>query len=104
MDISEFFKLNGEWSENTFGPGERTEGVLKHIEKEIDEVRKEPHSIEEWADIVILAMDGARRSAHADGVLFENALLAKLGKNKNRKWPDWRTADKDKPIEHIREE
>ena len=49
---------------HAFGPGERRLGVLEHIEKEIEEVKKaETHEAraEEWVDIVILAQDGLLR-------------------------------------------
>ncbi len=39
-----------EFSLRTFGPGERTEGVLDHIQKEIAEVRENPKDISEWID------------------------------------------------------
>jgi hypothetical protein len=29
---------------------------------------------------------------------------AKLAKNEKREWPDWRTADPNGPIEHVRKE
>jgi hypothetical protein len=31
-----------------------------------------------------------------------NCIIAKQGKNELRDWPDWRTADPDKAIEHVR--
>ena len=40
-----------EFSLRTFGPGQRTAGVLDHIAKELDEVRKAPTDLSEWADI-----------------------------------------------------
>lgn len=47
-----------------FGPGERREGVLDHMTKEMVEVRAaETHEsrAEEWVDLVILAQDGLLR-------------------------------------------
>lgn len=52
----------------TFGPGQRTEGVLKHIESEIHEVREAiengdlDEAVKEWTDIVILGLDGLLRA------------------------------------------
>lgn len=52
----------------TFGPGHRTEGVLKHIETEIEEVRKAyadddlDELVKEWTDIAILGLDGLIRA------------------------------------------
>jgi hypothetical protein len=88
------------FSERTFGPGERTEGVLKHICEEILEVASNPHDVTEWIDIVILAFDGALRMGFSPWQIA-NALAAKQAKNEARKWPDWRTAEPGKPIGHI---
>lgn len=92
------------WSIATFGPGQRTEGVLDHIRKELREIAEAPTDVSEWVDVIILAMDGAMRSAGADGAALAAALVAKMAKNKARRWPDWRTARSDKAIEHVRTE
>jgi len=90
-----------EWSDNTFGPGERTEGVIKHIEKELEEIRKDPSDLVEWVDVIQLAFDGARRAGHdIDSILM--TYVTKQLENQKRKWPDWRTHPKDEPMEHIR--
>ena len=57
----------------------------------------------EWIDVVILAMDGAWRTGSTPEMIALG-LTMKLLENKRRKWPDWRTADPDKAIEHVREE
>lgn len=101
------------WSERTFGPGTRTEGILDHIKKEMEEVRRasvdysrtmlgdNPEALKEWIDIVILGLDGAWRSGATPDQIIE-ALAAKQAKNEARTWPDWRTADPSKAIEHDR--
>lgn len=89
------------FSAETFGPGARTAGVLDHISKELEEVRKAPEDISEWADIIILAIDGASRAGHESQAIID-AVHAKQVKNESRNWPDWRTADPNKAIEHIR--
>jgi len=89
------------WSLKTFGPGERLQGVTKHIEKELEEVRKDPKDPDEWADLIILAMDGASRQG-IDGARLINAIRAKQLRNERRTWPDWRTRSEDEPIEHDR--
>jgi hypothetical protein len=91
-----------EFSLRTFGPGERTEGVLDHIQKEIAEVRENPKDISEWIDIAILALDGALRMGFEPEQIAE-ALEAKQTKNESRKWPDWRTAEPGKAIQHVNE-
>ncbi len=89
------------WSLETFGPGERTLAVLRHIEKELDEVAAAPDDVVEWADVIILAIDGAMRQGHTVRQIFA-AIKAKHAKNMRREWPDWRLADPDQPIEHVR--
>lgn len=97
-----------EWSASTFGPGVRTAGVLAHLRKELLEVEDAPHDLTEWIDVVILALDGAWRHAPADlgtrelAVLIVDTLVGKYAKNRAREWPDWRTADPDAPIEHVK--
>jgi hypothetical protein len=88
------------WSRETFGPGERTTGVCAHLRKEIDEAEREPRDASEWADIVLLAMDGAGRHG-IDGASLLSAIYAKDAQNRTRTWPDWRTVAADAPIEHL---
>ena len=102
LDFAAFADDKSAWSERTFGPGERTAGVLDHIRKELIEIERDPADLSEWVDVIILAMDGAWRSAGADGKTLAAALVAKMDKNKARTWPDWRTAPRDKAIEHDR--
>lgn len=63
MDLKQWMMTFVPWSSKTFGPGMRTEGLLKHIAKEMDEVRKNPSDVTEWIDIAILALDGAWRAS-----------------------------------------
>ena len=92
-----------EFSRQTFGPGERTQGVIDHIRKELKEIEACPGDLEEWIDVIILAIDGAWRVGFTPTEI-EAALERKQTKNERRNWPDWRTAPKDKAIEHIRED
>lgn len=89
------------FSRATFGPGLRTEGVCDHIRKELIEVENEPLHIEEWVDMILLALDGAWRSG-ATPEQIAAAIEKKQSKNELRDWPDWRTANPGKAIEHIR--
>jgi hypothetical protein len=91
------------FSERTFGPGQRTEGVCDHIRKELVEIAATPDDVEEWVDVILLALDGAWRSGHTPEQIA-TALDAKQRKNEARVWPDWRTAAPGKAIEHIRSE
>jgi hypothetical protein len=54
----------------------------------------------EWIDVLIAALDGCWRSGASPHEIVD-ALLAKQGRNESRKWPDWRTADPSKAIEHV---
>lgn len=95
------FDKIGTWSAATFGPG-RVAGVIDHVEKELAEIKAKPNDLEEWIDLAMLAMDGARRACGITGDGWVEALMAKFAKNQRRTWPDWRTAPKDKAIEHER--
>jgi hypothetical protein len=93
------------WSDATFGPGRRTEGVVDHITRELDEVEADPDDLGEWADVIILALDGGTRLAAALGLPMQaviDAVVAKQTRNEGRAWPDWRTADPNRAIEHDR--
>ena len=90
-----------EWSQKTFGPGHRTEGIIDHIKKELEEIEQDPGDIKEWIDIVILGFDGAWRAGYTPDEVAR-ALRAKYRENEERDWPDWRTAPEGKAIEHIR--
>ena len=96
-----YLRRQWEWSERTFGPGFRTDGVLNHIRKELAEVEKEPHDLMEWADIIILALDGYwRHGGSAERLLA--LLQKKQDKNFARKWPRWQDRTEDQAIEHDR--
>lgn len=91
-----------EFSRRTFGPGLRTQGVVDHIKKELKEILEHPTDVYEWADVIILGFDGALRAEHTPQEIIA-AIVAKQTKNEGRTWPDWRTADPGKAIEHVRE-
>ncbi|MBB3004433.1 Lar family restriction alleviation protein [Paraburkholderia tropica] len=90
-----------EFSERTFGPGARTKGVCDHIRKELVEIESNPADLTEWIDVVILALDGAWRAGGSPQQIID-AIVAKQTKNEGRTWPDWRTVDPNKAIEHDR--
>lgn len=103
FDLTEWLAVQAAWSRKTFGPGFRWRGILAHIRKELIEVEEHPTDVTEWIDIAILAFDGASRAGHTPAQISA-ALDAKQQKNLARKWPDWRTASEDQPIEHDRSE
>ena len=90
-----------EWSYKTFGTSERHIGVLKHIEKEIEEVRQRPQDVTEWMDIVLLAFDGACRMGFTPDQVV-SALIAKQEKNTQRRWPP--PVANDEPSFHLKDE
>lgn len=96
MTWQQFIERQQEWSEKTFGPGPRTQGVTEHIEKEIAEIRAKPFDTEEWIDVILLGLDGYWRSG---GRNVEAALEAKAQKNFARKW---NVPEDGKAVEHIR--
>ncbi len=101
MDLIKHLYRQREWSNTTFGPGPRHEGLVDHIQKELEEIKLAPNDVSEWIDVVILALDGAWRAGHSPEAISA-ALEAKQSKNEDRQWPDWQTADPNKAIEHVR--
>jgi Protein of unknown function (DUF550) len=101
FDFAKHLHRQMQFSEVTFGPGERLDGILDHMAKEMTEVREASDPLSEWIDLVILALDGAWRSgASVDEIIA--ALVDKQGRNERRVWPDWRLAEAGKAIEHDR--
>lgn len=103
MDLIKHLEKQKEFSLNSFGPGHRTAGVIDHIRKELREIEENPLDLEEWIDLILLSFDGAWRSGATPEQIVE-MLQYKLDKNLKRDWPDWRTSDPDKAIEHIKNE
>ncbi|MGL4525779.1 MAG: dATP/dGTP pyrophosphohydrolase domain-containing protein [Aestuariivirga sp.] len=114
MDLKQHLTRQMAWSRANFGPGARTAGIIDHIERELFEVESATDSVErskEWTDVAILALDGLTRELWATFPEFDAPRIAELavgmiegkqGKNERRDWPDWRTADPNKAIEHIK--
>jgi hypothetical protein len=101
FDLIAHLTRQREFSERTFGPGVRTKGVVDHIRKELIEIEAKPDDLSEWVDVILLALDGAWRTGHTPQQICEG-MTAKQVKNEARTWPDWRTADPNKAIEHDR--
>ena len=101
MNLIEYIDRQIAFSNETFGPGHRTKGVLQHIRKELLEIEQDPTDLMEWVDVIILALDGAWRAGY-NAVAICDALEYKLCKNVRRDWPDWRTMSEDQTIEHKR--
>ena len=101
MDLIKHLERQKTFSEATFGPGPRTAGVCDHIRKELREIEAAPDDLSEWVDVVLLALDGAWRAGYTPEQIAA-AIEAKQTKNQGRTWPDWRTAEPGKAIEHVR--
>ncbi|MEW6647157.1 MAG: dATP/dGTP pyrophosphohydrolase domain-containing protein [Pseudomonadota bacterium] len=101
FDLVAHLRRQISFSVTTFGPGERAAACCDHIRKELDEIAANPTDLTEWVDIVLLALDGAWRAGNGPEAIAQ-AIAAKQTKNESRQWPDWRTAEPGKAIEHIR--
>jgi hypothetical protein len=115
MNLQQHLIRQMAFSKATYGPGTRTNGVLDHMVKEIEEVRESNGSSDEWVDLVILALDGLTRqlafcnehdrrisTSHEIASRACAIIQGKQDRNENRDWPDWRTMSQDKAIEHDR--
>lgn len=77
-------------------------GTVDHIRRELVEIEQDGYfTPTEWIDVVILGIDGYIRSGGKPEE-FLIQLFGKQRKNFNRVWPDWKTADRSKAIEHKR--
>lgn len=104
LDLHGHLQRQCEFSFRTFGPpNNNSAGVIDHIRKELIEIEDDPLDLYEWIDVVILALDGALRAGYSPAEIVY-ALEAKQTKNEGRRWPDYRTAEPGKAIEHIRGE
>lgn len=94
-----------------FGPDRRTNGIIDHIRKETQEVLDDDGDAREWVDLVILSLDGLTRQLRYNLPYLNDVQVAQVAVemivhkqsiNEQRVWPDWRTADPNKAIEHDR--
>lgn len=107
LDLVSHLRRQQAFSFRTFGPpgeGQKPEGVIAHIEKEIrDELKRDPTNLREWVDLNILAFDGAMKAGYSPEQIVRT-LVAKQSRNERRTWPDWRTMPRERAIEHVRTE
>lgn len=85
VDLVGFFDDKARWSISTFGDDIPMEGVIRHLRKELDEVERDPKDLEEWVDVIFLAMDGAQRSGFSGKALVVK-MIEKHQKNLRREW------------------
>lgn len=104
------------WSKEVFGPygNKRAEGLVDHAAKEVDEILADVMDLEEWIDLMIIAMDGAmcvaatrrNNTARSETLAAQDVevmLLAKMEKNMFREWPAREDQVPGKAVEHIRQ-
>jgi hypothetical protein len=104
-DLMKFLERQRTWSEKTFGPGDRTKGIVAHVRKELEEILEASpeDALDEWIDVIILSLDQCwRLGASPQKIAW--ALENKYQINMKRRWEDWRTKSPDEPVEHIRDE
>jgi hypothetical protein len=99
--IEDYLAVARDWSDKTFGHGRRTLGICQHITKELKEIQADPLDLEEWVDVVILALDGFGRAGGRPNQLLP-MMAMKLAKNMARNWPP--PGPEDQAIEHIRDD
>jgi hypothetical protein len=87
------------WADSVFGKDRKPEYILQHLKKEIEELIKDPSSLEEYADVGILWLNAAKKTGYdVDDLYF--AIVGKMWVNKCRKWGKM---DENGVVEHIRE-
>ena len=118
--LQNFMHEVAEWSDKTFGKGQRNPAIVHHLKKEVKELIdaieiyqtnssiKVPYSesndlqkkvINEYADCFILLCN----SAHYFGLSAESLLIASKQKLEICKRSKWGQPDENGVIEHIKE-
>jgi hypothetical protein len=90
------------WSRETFGPNYSLSSVIDHLKKEVKEIEDDPADLMEYIDAAMLSFEGASRAGYSPEEIAD-AFVEKLEINIKREWPDWRTAEPDKAITHVKE-
>jgi len=101
MNLIEYIQKHHAWSQATFGTQVSTIRLIRHIEKELKEIEAAPYDLEEWIDVIILAIDGACRIGARPQEIAE-ALQIKQDKNIVRRFVV--PTDPNQPAEHDRTE
>lgn len=101
FDLIAHLKRQFAFSEKAFGPSTSTEGIKKHILSELEEIKKDPSDIYEWVDVLILAIDAARREGQTveevskwfespDKEMVLNNGIQEIQTRLNHSSPSWR--------------
>ena len=86
----------GIFTDKTFGASTPRAKAL-HLAEEAREAADDPADILEWADCMILLLDGARKAGFATEDIYQ-AVLRKMEINKARKWGK---SDADGVVRHV---
>ena len=87
--------------------------VLDHVRKEVEEIALDPSNRQEWADLVILALDGLRRACWLHNRQLPkggtvsaqdpaDVIGEKMLRNFGRDWPALEDQDPTRAVEHVR--
>jgi hypothetical protein len=105
-NMEDFWDALAEWSVETFGPASVRGpiGPVRHLKKECDEITgaieaRRDVGMDEYADLLFLTFDAARRAGLSFHALLEQAKR-KLVVNKARQWP---TPTSDEPVQHVKQ-
>jgi hypothetical protein len=89
------------WSIKIFGTDKTALSITNHIREELLEVEEDPYDLVEWADVILMGIDGFVRHGGCPEDLLD-IMIAKFEIVQERKYPDIKDQVKDKPINHIR--
>jgi len=87
----------GIFTEKTF-PNATAKSKALHLAEEAHEAAADPADVLEWADCMILLLDGARKAGFSTNDIHR-AVLKKMEINKQRAW---NAADKDGVVRHVK--
>ena len=102
-DIETLWFDHAEWSQATFGSDAEHGplGPLKHLQHEADEAMAAPTDITEFADILLLLIDAARRAGHSWNGIVDAADTKLHTVLMHRTYP---TPEGDEPSFHVKKE
>lgn len=89
----------GTFTDATF-PNSTARSKALHLAEEAGEAAADPADILEWADCMILLLDGARKAGYSTQDIYD-AVQKKMTINKNRTWSK---PDADGVARHVKTE
>ena len=99
FNIENYIKKQKDWIDRQF-PDVTQEAIIKHIKKELSEIEEDLNDVEEWVDVIILAIHGALKIEGVTPEVLALELISKQRKNFQRKWPE--KYDINEPVEHVK--